>query len=208
MLLSCIGRVTCFPFRLSVIVTESVVDCWTPCTPLVTCPARMFTRCIQRRTEQNFRTDMNTSIIQGRGIVRFGNPLFPIVRWMDSPASNRLSNRINAHLSSSKLRSPDKMPRAISRFITHYPWSVNHEPGSTHIVMSNVVDARSINVSWNIADSFPANFIRVRILQVTFPSHHTLRPRSHSIYQSKINSHRKAWYSAAQPGVVGVTDTS
>ncbi len=136
---------------------------------MVICPAKMLTRCIQRRTEQNFRTNMNISVIQGRSIVRFGNPLFPIVRWMDSPASTRLSSRISAHLSSTKVGNPDKMPRAISRFITHYPWSVHHEPGSTTIVMSNVVDARAINVSWDIADSFPANFMKVRIPFIPFP---------------------------------------
>ena len=104
---------------------------------------------------------MNTSTYIGKRIARFGNPWFPIVRWLDSPASSRLSDRISAHLSSSKMKDPVKMPRAISRFITHYPWSVVHTPGSTIVSMRNVVDARAIEVSWNIADAFPANFMRV-----------------------------------------------
>ena len=104
---------------------------------------------------------MNKSITMGSVIVRFVNPLFPIVRWMESTASSRLSNRISAQLSSTKLREPSKMPRAISRFITHYPWSVQHTPGSSIVSMKNVVDARSIDVSWDIADAFPSNFMRV-----------------------------------------------
>ena len=156
---------------MSVIVIVSPAVWGATCAPVFTCPARILTRCIQRRTEQNFRTDMNTSINQGRRIVRFGNPWFPIVRWLDSSASSRLSNRISTHLSSRKLLDPVKMPRAISRFITHYPWSVDHTPGSTIVSMKHVVDARAVDVSWDIADAFPANFMRVCWFVLNFQMH-------------------------------------
>ena len=105
---------------------------------------------------------MNKTTTIPKSIIRFGNPLFPIIRWSSTPASDRLINRINAHLSSSKLMNPAKMPRAISKFITHYPWTLHHSPGSGVMSMHNDVDARRVDIKWEILNSSPGNFLKVR----------------------------------------------
>jgi hypothetical protein len=104
---------------------------------------------------------MNRAASIPKTVIRFGNPLFPIIRWTNTPASDRLSSRINAHLSSSKLLHPVKMPRAISKFITHYPWTLQHSPGSSIISMHNDVDARKVEVKWEILNTLPGNFLKV-----------------------------------------------
>lgn len=96
------------------------------------------------------------------------SPFFPIVQWMNTRATYRLSSRINAHLSSNKVIDPHRMPRTISKFITHYPWSVQHKAGSRRISMHNTVAARLINVSWDIINSPSSNFVKVCFIRICF----------------------------------------
>lgn len=81
---------------------------------------------------------------------------------MNTRATSRLSSRINAHLSSSKIISPNKMPRAISKFITHYQWSVHHKAGSGAVSMQNTVSARLIDIRWDLINTPSSNFVKVR----------------------------------------------
>ena len=87
---------------------------------------------------------------------------------MDSPATARLSSRISAHLNSSKVISPDKMPRAISKFITHYPWSIQHKTGSSVVSMHNTVHARAVDIRWELPIATSVEFASHTKLSVPF----------------------------------------
>ena len=46
--------------------------------------------------------------------------------------------------------SPEQMPRAVSKFITHHPWSIRHKAGTCLVSMHNTVHARGIDINWDI----------------------------------------------------------
>jgi len=92
---------------------------------------------------------------------------FPATRGVHTPATSRLSNRIDAHLNSSKVMSPEQMPRAVSKFITHHPWSIRHKAGATAVSMHNTVLARAVDIHWDIFPSTANDF--VGICQASIP---------------------------------------
>lgn len=77
---------------------------------------------------------------------------------LNTAAKSRLSSRITAHLNSNRFKSPEKMPRAISKFITHHPWTVTHLPGSHEVCLDQTVDARAIDIRWSIIPSSDGSF--------------------------------------------------
>lgn len=74
----------------------------------------------------------------------------PNLVYLNTSTRSRLSNRINAVLSSSKLNSPDRMPPAVSKFIIHHPWSIEHVNGSQDVYLRNTIFARSVDIHWSI----------------------------------------------------------
>jgi hypothetical protein len=99
------------------------------------------------------KRDSSSNIAMCKGIF----PL-PAVMSLTTAPKSRLSDRISAHLNSSKLRNPETMPRAISKFITHHPWSVTHVAGSDEVFLHNTVDARAIDIRWSIIPVIGDNF--------------------------------------------------
>ena len=129
---------------------------WIEYSPYAFC----FGRIVSKQNFQIKHMNSRASVVPNY-LSRFSHPLFPFIRRMDTPAGARLSNRINAHLSSSKVISPDKMPRAVSKFITYHPWSIQHKPGSSFMSMHNTVDARSIDIRWDLINGSSGGFLKV-----------------------------------------------
>lgn len=77
----------------------------------------------------------------------------PLCASLNTFTKSRLSSRITAHLSSNKLGSPEKMPRAVSKFIIHHPWTVHHVKGAAEVGLHKTVHARAIDIKWVIAPS-------------------------------------------------------
>jgi hypothetical protein len=76
------------------------------------------------------------------------------------------------------------MPRTVSKFIAHNPWSIQHKPGTSYMSMQNVVDARKVDVQWDIVNETPSSFLRVCVLSTIF--HDTIyRPKSPFASQSR-----------------------
>ena len=77
----------------------------------------------------------------------------PISSSLNTFTKSRLSSRITAHLSSSKIGNPDKMPRAVSKFIIHHPWNIKHVTGSEEVELHKTIHARAVDVKWSIGPS-------------------------------------------------------
>ena len=82
--------------------------------------------------------------------------IFPGPRHLllNTTTKSRLSSRINAYLSSNKLNSVERMPRAVSKFITHHPWSVQHVTRTHEVLLHKTIHARAMDIKWSI---FPAS---------------------------------------------------
>jgi hypothetical protein len=152
--------------------------------PLFTWPARTFTRCMAEASKiflflVNFNMLRNKAFnpVSSTLIRSYQSPqLFPH-RFITTPASSRLTSRIDAHLSSSKASKKEVMPRAISRFIIHYPWSIRHTSGTRKVSMHRTVDARAIEIKWELFPSVGGDFVNATSIFFTISVEDKLTPQ-------------------------------